>query len=164
MFRISKKNVAVSTAVLMLSGGLAWAWNTNASGNGSLQAGEANNVTLSNDPVPDLWPSIDFTEIPVTYLNPNPGPVSIIDPWVRVAKVVNADGDEVLECGVSNFVIQGFPAGTYTLDKTEPGVFAEWPEAKPTIRLRRVSPNDCQGTTVELVYGSEGIELPPVDR
>ncbi|MDQ1294584.1 MAG: hypothetical protein QG608_2469 [Actinomycetota bacterium] len=163
MFRISKKNVAVSTAVLLLSGGLAWAWNTNAGGSGSLLAGEAHHVTLSNDPIVNLWPSIDFTEIPVTYTNTNPGPVDIIDPQVEVAKVVDAAGVEVPDCTDNYFILQQIPAGTYSLAKTDTEVQAQWPHAKPSIRLRRIAPNACQGTTVELRYTSvDNNVTPPV--
>jgi hypothetical protein len=155
--RISKKTVAVPTALLLLSGGAAaWAWGSGVSGSGSLQTQEAEHVRMTNDPIVDLWPSFEFTEIPVKYSNFNPGPVYVVDPSVAVGKVTNADGEEVLECGDTNFIIQQVSRETtYSLPPTGEGVFVEWTYEKPLIRLRTNAPDACQGTTVELTYSSD---------
>ncbi|MDQ1294583.1 MAG: hypothetical protein QG608_2468, partial [Actinomycetota bacterium] len=145
MSRISKKTLVASTAVLLLAGGVAYAFSTYATG-GSLNTtvATAKPVELSNGPIVNLWPGNPAVEIPVTYNNPNPGPIDVVGATVKVKSVVPET------CPVEALVIDP----NLTSPVTVPVGQGAWPAPLPKIALAATAPDVCQGAVVELEYGT----------
>jgi hypothetical protein len=143
VFRISKKTLAVSTAALVMAGGVAYAFSTYATGTtNNTTVATAQPVVLTNDPIENLWPGAPAVDIPVTYENSNPGPI-VVNAAVSVKSVAPA------ECPIASFIIDpNLPP-----DVTVPVGTDVWPADLPQIALDVNAPDSCQGATVELEYG-----------
>jgi len=77
MFKLSKKSVALSTAALVVAGGVAaYAWSVNATGTGYAKTDTTQSITFSNDTLTKLWPGT-AQPIGVKYVSTNQGNVDV---------------------------------------------------------------------------------------
>lgn len=155
MFKLSKKSVALSTAALVVAGGVAaYAWSVNATGTGYAKTDTTHSIAFSNDTLTGLWPDMSQS-IGVKYVSTNQGSVDVtLAPQVTSVKKGGVEigvGDGAT-CPTTEFSVSPVTQALTLAPAAEPIAPTGEGFVDPTLTLDADAPNECQGVTVTISY------------
>ena len=156
MFKLSKKSVALSTAALVVAGGVAaYAWSVNATGTGYAKTDTTHSIAFSNDTLTGLWPDMSQS-IGVKYVSTNQGSVDVtLAPQVTSVKKGGVEiGGVGGACPTTAFSVSPEPQTLTLAPAAEATVPADEDFVDPELTLAAAAPNECQGVTVTVSYAA----------
>lgn len=149
-----KRTIVVGTGVLVLGGGVAFAyWTAGGTGTGSATTGTNAAVTVVQDTVVSaMGPGVAAQELSGTFTNPNSGPVYVGTVTVSIGSVAKAGGAPAGTCDATDYTLTGT---AMAVNAQVPAGTAQGSWGGATIAFNNkpgVNQDACKGATVNLTY------------